>query len=158
MRTAFAAAVGLLALFACSQSPRVNVDPDSGRVDVDVEPTGQRSEGWRATLAPVGGSGVSGTGEAHVQDELTHALVNITGARAGGVHPWHVHEGECDDSSPPIVGPASAYPPLNVGAGGRASAEVNLTGIELNEAKSYIINVHRSPSDLTVIACGPLDD
>ena len=158
MRTAFAAAAALLALLGCSQSPRVNVDPDSGRVDVDVEPAGQEVEEWRATVSPVSGSGVSGTGVAHVRDDLTHAIVNITGASSGGVHPWHVHEGQCSDSNPPIVGPASAYPPLNVGAGGTASAQASLAGIQLNEAKRYIINIHRSPSDLTVIACGALDD
>lgn len=158
MRTAIAAAAALVSLLACSQTPRVNVDPDSGRVDVDMEPTSQEGEGWNATLSPMAGSGVSGTGMAHVRDELTHAMVSITGARSGGVHPWHVHEGRCTDANPPIVGPASAYPPLNVGAGGTARAEASLPGIELNEAKRYIINVHRSPSDLTVIACGDLDD
>lgn len=123
-----------------------------------MEPTGQSGEGWSSTISPVGGSGVSGTGVAHVRDELTHAGVSIRGAQSGSVHPWHVHEGRCSDANPPIVGPASAYPPLNVGAGGTARADANLAGIELNEAKNYIINVHRSPSDLTVIACGALDD
>ena len=44
-------------------------------------------------------------------------------------------------------------------ADGRASAEASLTGIELNEAKRYYVNVHASPTDLaTIIACGPIDD
>lgn len=157
MRTACAAAAALLVVASCSQTPKVETDPESGRVDVDVEAPGQR-ESWSATLAAVGGSGVSGTATATEMDDATHATVSITGARGGGVHPWHIHEGSCGDSNPPIVGPASAYPPLNAGSGGTARAEAHVP-VELNEARRYIVNVHASPTNLgTIIACGALDD
>ncbi|HEX2206798.1 MAG TPA: hypothetical protein VHG93_03895 [Longimicrobium sp.] len=157
MRTACVAAAALFVVANCSQTPKVETDPETGRVDVDVEAPGQR-EAWAATLAPVGGSGVSGTATAMEMDDTTHATVSITGARSGGVHPWHIHEGSCGDARPPIVGPASAYPALNVGSGGTASAQAHVP-VELNEARRYIVNVHASPTDLgTIIACGALDD
>jgi hypothetical protein len=157
MRIAYAAAAALLAVGACSQTPKVETDPGSGRVDVDVERPGQ-AEGWNATLSPVGGSGVSGTATAMDMDDATHATVNIRGATGGGVHPWHIHEGTCGDANAPVVGSPAAYPPLNVGSGGTATAQAHVT-VELNEAKNYIVNVHASPSNMgTIIACGDLND
>jgi Cu/Zn superoxide dismutase len=157
MRITYAISAALLAIAACSQTPKVETDPESGGVDVDVEPPGQ-AETWSATLAAVGGSGVTGTARANDMNDATHATINISGGRSGGVHPWHIHEGRCGDANPPIVGPASAYPPLNVGAGGTATAQAHVP-VELNEAKNYIVNVHASPSNLgTIIACGDLND
>ncbi|HEX6911647.1 MAG TPA: hypothetical protein VF142_14695 [Longimicrobium sp.] len=157
MRIVLAVSVALLAISGCSQTPKVESDPERGAVDVDMEPPGQ-AETWTATLSPVGGSGVSGTARATDMNDATHATISITGARSGGVHPWHIHEGRCGDPNPPIVGPASAYPPLNVGSGGTATAQAHVP-LELNEAKNYIVNVHASPTDLgTIIACGDLDD
>lgn len=157
MRIAYAGAAVLLAIAACSQTPKVETDPETGRVDVDVQPPGQ-AEAWNATLSPVGGSGVSGTATAGDMNDATHATISISGARSGGVHPWHIHEGRCGDASPPVVGPASSYPPLNVGAGGSATAQAHVP-VELNEAKSYIVNVHASPANMaTIVACGALVD
>lgn len=157
MRSAYVAAAALLAVAACSQTAKVETDPETGRVDVDVEAPGA-AESWSATLAPVGGSGVSGTATASDMNDATHATINISGARSGGVHPWHIHEGTCGDASAPVVGPASAYPPLNVGSGGTATAQAHVP-VELNEARRYIVNVHASPSNPgTIISCGPLDD
>ncbi|HYJ78367.1 MAG TPA: CHRD domain-containing protein [Longimicrobiaceae bacterium] len=155
MRIALALAAAALA--ACSQVPKAEVDPDSGRVDVDVERPGQ-AEMWTASLTGVAGSGVTGTAGARVTDDMTHGTVSITGAQTGAAHPWHIHEGRCGDSGP-IVGPATAYPVLRVGGNGRASAEAHLPNVELNEAKSYYVNVHASPANLGVIvSCGALDD
>jgi hypothetical protein len=82
----------------------------------------------------------------------------LTGLPPGGPYPWHVHDGTCETGGP-IVGDATAYAPLMVGADGRAEATARLLGLKLNEAKKYHINVHRSPTDLaTIIACGELDD
>jgi hypothetical protein len=156
MRVAYLAAA-LLAVGACSQTPKVQTDPETGRVDVDVERPGA-AESWSANLAPVGGSGVSGTATARGMEDATHATVSIRAARGGSTHPWHIHEGTCGDANAPVVGPASAYPPLNVGGGGTASAQAHVP-VELNEAKRYIVNVHASPTSMgTIIACGVLDD
>lgn len=150
-------AIAVLAMAGCSRTPKVETDPASGRVDVDVERPNQR-EGWSATLSPVGGSGVSGTASASEMGDATHATITIRGARAGGTHPWHIHEGTCGDANAPVVGPASAYPPLTVGSGGTATAQAHVP-VELNEAKNYIVNVHASPTNLgTIVACGDLDD
>lgn len=156
MRIAYAA-LAAAALFACSQVPKAEVDPSSGNVDVDVEAPGHE-ETWNAALTGVAGSGVTGTANARESGEMTHATVSITGAQTGANHPWHIHEGVCGDGGP-IVGPATAYPVLSVGANGRASAQAHLANIELNEASSYYVNVHASPANLgTIVSCGALDD
>jgi hypothetical protein len=151
-------ACGLLVVVGCARTPRVNVDPETGNVDVDMERAGT-GETWNANLRGMGTMPtLSGTATAHVANDMTHAMVSLNGALAGGSHPWHIHEGMCGDNGP-IVGPADAYPLLRPGSDGRASAQASLTGLQLNEAKNYYVNVHASPSDLgTIIACGPLDD
>jgi len=154
-----AATLALAALVAagCAKTVKVETDPSSGKMDVDVQRPGA-SEGWHATLAPMSGSSVSGTASGTTGHDMTMVTVNVSGARAGSTLPWHIHEGKCTDGSPPIVGPPSAYPPLQVGPGGTATAQVHLS-MDLNEAKSYIINVHASPSNLgTIVSCGDLND
>jgi len=156
MRIACIAAAAL-AIAACSQTPKVETDPRNGRVDVDMERPGQ-PETFNARLSSMGGSGVSGTSTARDMDGATHATISISGARSGGTHPWHIHEGRCGDPNAPIVGTMAAYPPLTVGGGGTATAQAHVP-VELNEAKNYIVNVHASPTNMgTIVACGDLDD
>jgi hypothetical protein len=156
MRIAYIIAAALT-VAACSQTPKVETDPRNGRVDVDVERPGQ-PETFNARLSSMGGSGVSGTATARDMDGATHASVSISGGRSGGTHPWHIHEGRCGDANAPIVGSASAYPPLSVGGGGTATAQAHVS-VELNEAKNYIVNVHASPTNMgTIVACGDLND
>ncbi|HEV2148681.1 MAG TPA: hypothetical protein VGR37_14855 [Longimicrobiaceae bacterium] len=143
------------ALVACT--PRINTDPDTGRVDVDMQPVTQKGEVWTATLASQGGSPVRGTARAVARSGHTVATVALTGARAGAVHPWHIHEGTCG-SGGSIVGAGNAYPPLQVASNGAANAEAHLM-LTLNEARSYHVNVHASPTELgNIVACGELDD
>ncbi len=148
--------ISLAAAAACT--PRIHTDPDTGRVDVDMQPVTQRGEVWNATLAGQGGfAGVSGTSRATVREGHTIATIALSGARSGGVHPWHVHEGKCG-SGGPIVGTMNNYPPLQVGSAGQATAEAHLM-LQLNEAREYHVNVHASPSEMgTIVACGALDD
>jgi len=150
-------AVAALAATACAKTIKVQTDPRTGHVDVDRERPGAM-EGWTGTLSPVGGSGVSGTARGTSGHDMTMVTVMVSGARPGAQLPWHVHEGKCGQGSPPIVGPASAYPMMTVGADGRATAQAHLD-MDLNEAKSYIVNVHASPTNLgTIVACGDFDD
>jgi len=149
-------ALAALVAAGCSQAVKVETDPNNGKVDVDVQRTGE-SESWSGNMSPMNGSSVSGSARGTSGHDMTHVMVNVVGAQSGARLPWHVHEGTCTDASPPIVGAPSAYPPLTVGADGRASGEAHIT-LDLNEAKSYIINVHRSPTDLTVISCGDFND
>lgn len=154
MRAVLLLAAALLA--ACT--PRVNTNPDTGRVDVDMEPVTQGGEVWNATLAGQGAfSAVTGTATATVREGHTIATVTLSGAPAGGTHPWHIHEGTCG-SGGSIVGNAAAYPPLSVASTGQATAEAHLM-LQLNEARSYHVNVHASPAEMgNIVACGNLDD
>ena len=154
MRTATILFVGCLVTSACV---RTRTDPVSGRTDVDVESPTKQGEDWRASLSGQAGyTNVAGTATAKVLDGRTTANVQITGATAGAVHPWHVHEGKCGSGA--IVGDPSAYTPLTVGSDGKASQTANLA-VSLNEAKDYHVNVHASPTDMgTIIACGDLQD
>lgn len=149
-------ALAAMVVGGCARSVKVETDPSNGKVDVDVQRTGE-AESWSGNLSPVNGSSVSGSARGTSGHDMSHVMVNVVGAQAGARLPWHVHEGKCGDASPPIVGAPTAYPPLTVGADGRAAGEAHIT-VDLNEAKSYIINVHRSPTDLTVISCGDFND
>ncbi|HVG46128.1 MAG TPA: hypothetical protein VM890_15405 [Longimicrobium sp.] len=150
-------AIAVLAATACAKTVKVETDPASGRADVDVQRPGA-DQNWRGTLNPIGGSGVSGMARGTSGHNMTHVTVSVSGAQAGARLPWHVHEGQCGQGSPPIVGPASAYPVMTVGADGRATAQAHLN-LDLNEAKSYIVNVHASPTNLgTIVSCGDYND
>lgn len=150
-------AVALLLTTGCATTPKVEVDPSTGRTDVDVQKPGA-PETWSGTLNAVGGSGVTGTASGTTADDMSHVTVNVSGATAGSTLPWHVHDGKCTDAGPPIVGDPAAYPPLVVGADGKATATAHLN-VKLNEAKNYIINVHASPTNLgTIVACGDYND
>jgi hypothetical protein len=138
---------------------RTHRDPATGNADIDVESPLKSGETWKANIAGRGNwTGASGTANVRVEGGNTLATLLLTGLPQGGPYPWHVHDGTCATGGP-IVGDASAYPPLMVGADGRAEANARLVNLKLNEAKKYHVNVHRSPSDLaTIIACGELDD
>ena len=150
-------AVALLITGACSQAVKVETDPSSGKADVDVQKP-NTAEGWKGTLSSVGASGITGTAAGSTANDMTNVTVTVMGLQAGATYPWHVHEGKCADASAPVVGAATAYPPLVAGADGRATAEAHV-GVKLNEAKNYIINVHASPTNLaTIVACGDFND
>lgn len=143
------------ALAACT--PRINTNPETGKVDVDLEPVTQRGEVWNAALAAQGGGTVRGTATATAREGHTVAAISITGGTPGAVHPWHIHEGTCA-SGGPVVGPANAYPPLQVASNGAATADAHLM-LTLNEARDYHVNVHASPSEMgNIISCGALND
>ena len=152
-----ALAAALLLATACAKTLKVESDPSSGKVDVDVQAP-NTAETYSATLTSVGTSGIAGTASGSTASDSTMVTVNVSGASPNATLPWHIHEGKCGDASPPIVGDASAYPPISVGAGGTGSATAHVK-VGLNEAKNYIVNVHASPTDLgTIVACGDFND
>ena len=118
---------------------------------------------WKASLSPVGESTVSG--EATVtsdtpptdttQPATLNASINVKGGKSGDALPWHVHSGTCGTRSAPIVGSASDYAPITVGEGGDGTASAKLT-TPLAPNGQYIVNVHKSKDDLSVISCGAL--
>jgi len=110
---------------------------------------------WSAQLEPKGGSMIKGSAHVETTDSTgASARIGIEGGKEGEQLPWHVHSGTCENSGPPM-GDAVAYKPLIVGSEGRADSEVMLTAA-FSDSGSYVVNVHRSPSDKTVISCGTL--
>ena len=139
---------------------------------------------WTATLGPKGGSGIRGSASVEsaggpapvMQDTMTRdsarkdtttsptepggearASVSVEGARSGGMHIWHVHQGRCSDTPGPVVGDQNAYQPMTADERGRATASATLRGVTLKEGEEYSVSVHSgaSPSD-PVAACGDL--
>jgi hypothetical protein len=110
---------------------------------------------WSAVISPQNGSTVSGTATAtpHAGDTLV-VNIRIKGAKAGDVIPWHVHSGGCD-SSGAVLGDPSRYAPMNVGADQTGQTTARIKAM-LTIGVPYSVNVHRSPSDMAVIACGNL--
>jgi len=152
------AAVLMLLVTSAACHTRVEAVPTQGKVDVDVAAQKKNGEDWSGDLRGTGNYAAV-TGRATGQEKMGTLTVNVSveGLTAGGTYPWHVHEGKCG-SNGPIVGPASAYPPLTAGADGRATATANVQ-VDLNEARDYFVNVHLSPTELgTIVACGDFDD
>ena len=112
---------------------------------------------WRATADPaLGGPGPNAEAIVRGGAEETTVHVDLDGGEIGATHPWHIHRGNCGDASPPIVGAADAYPPIQVGDGGEGDAEATV-GATLDPDGDYILNVHLSPARLdSIVACGEL--
>ena len=110
---------------------------------------------WSAMIRPQNGSTISGTATAvpHDGDSLV-VNIRIKGARAGDLNPWHLHTGGCD-SSGAVLGDPSRYAPMSIGTdqSGEATARVKTL---LTVGVPYSVNVHRSPGDMSVVACGNL--
>lgn len=144
-----------LALGACV---RTATNEATGKVDVDVESPTKKGEDWSAGLKGMGNfASVTGQVKANVLEGRTQASISLTGATAGGQHPWMIHEGTCSMPGQ-AVGMASDYPLISVQNDGRGTASANVMA-RLDEAKDYVVVVHASQSDMTtVVACGDLDD
>ncbi|MGQ0649931.1 MAG: hypothetical protein ACT4P7_20460 [Gemmatimonadaceae bacterium] len=122
--------------------------------------------GWKATLVPTEGSTVSGEATVRPAEKaktdttmrsegMLTADIGVRGARSGEALPWHVHSGSCAAKDAPIVGPASDYPTITIGESGEGKASAHVMG-KLEPSGQYIVNVHRSATDLTVVSCGAL--
>jgi hypothetical protein len=134
-----------------------------GRQPVEINPRSQSIAGrWNGTLSTpaqlagalqIQGQGWMGANEKNADQTL--AGVEISNAAPGGVHPWHVHRGQCG-SDQGIFGPADAYEPLKVEGDGRASATAELP-MALPRTGSFFVNVHASSRNMsTIVACGNL--
>jgi hypothetical protein len=130
---------------------------------VEINPEAQPATNrWNAVLATppelAGAAQVQGTGwmAADPKDNShTRAHVDITNAAPGGVHPWHVHRGECGNDMG-VFGPADAYNVLKVGDDGKAAADGDLS-VPMPTTGQYFINVHASVQNMGAsIACGNL--
>lgn len=128
-----------------------------GQIDPDNSGASTR---WNATLSTpsemTGAVDLHGTASlaSHGEGKST-ATVTISNAGPNGSHPWHVYEGKCGDNGP-VVGSASAYPPLNVNQQGTATAAATLP-LELPTTGTYYVAVNASAANMeTVVACGNL--
>jgi hypothetical protein len=109
---------------------------------------------WRATANPTGNTGPNGEAIVRGGASATTIHVDLDGGEAGATYPWHIHSGNCGDASPPVVGAAEAYPPIQVGSGGEGDAEATID-TTLDPNGDYILNVHLSPARLdSIVACG----
>lgn len=134
-----------------------------GRQPVEINPSTQSvAARWNATLATpselLGALQIRGQAwmAANEKDpDQTRAHVEISNAAPGGVHPWHVHRGQCG-SDQGILGPADAYNPLKVEGDGAAKSTAEIP-VPLPKSGSFFVNVHASANNMrTIVACGNL--
>jgi hypothetical protein len=134
-----------------------------GRQAVEINPSAERiATRWNGTLATppellgvidIRGSAWMGADEKN--RDRTRAHVEIFNAVPGGVHPWHVHRGQCA-SDQGVLGTAGAYKPLKVGNNGRAESEATLP-MPLPRSGDFFVDVHASAKNMgTIVACGNL--
>jgi hypothetical protein len=134
-----------------------------GRQSVEINPNAQTvATRWNAVLATppelggiaqVRGQGWMAPDEKGQDRSLAH--VEISNAVPGGVHPWHVHRGQCG-SDQGIFGPADEYKPLKVDGDGRASSNATLP-VAFPRTGEYFVNVHASAKNMAaIVACGNL--
>jgi hypothetical protein len=109
---------------------------------------------WRATANPTGNTGPNAEAIVRGGASATTIHVDLDGGEPGATYPWHIHSGNCGDASPPVVGAAEAYPPIQVGSGGEGDAEATID-TTLDPDGDYILNVHLSPARLdSIVSCG----
>lgn len=142
-----AAAMGLL-MAACGGGGTATPPDGGARMPGAGDLMGGGVPGARTvTLRPVGGSGISGSAALTDMGGQTMVRLNITGSNE--THPVHIHDGTCEN-----LNPAPRYPLSNV-QGGLSSTIVEASIQELSSGNKAI-NVHRSPTDLSNVACGNL--
>jgi hypothetical protein len=140
-------------LVSCGGNKPVEINPQAESVGVR----------WNGTLSTppelagvedMRGAGWLGGDPKNPNQSLAH--IDVSNAVPGGLHPWHVHKGQCG-SDQGILGPPDAYKPLKIEGDGKASATAELSSVPLPRSGSYFINVHASAKNLkTIVACGNL--
>jgi hypothetical protein len=100
------------------------------------------------------GAGANATARSTAGGATVNVAFREAQGMSGTVRPWHVHFGSCGNDQG-IVGDANAYPPLRPGPDGIARASATIPS--LDPARSYFVNIHKSPSETqTIVACGAL--
>ena len=148
-RHSLALALIVLSLAAC-RGPDVEVSDGDANLNTR----------WHASLASPGSLAgvVQMNGVATMvpdEDGGTGVSLVLENATAGGVHPWQVHQGQCG-ADEGVLGPADAYPPIEVGDDGHASASATLP-LRIPATGRYFVSVQASSANPTlVVACGNL--
>lgn len=85
----------------------------------------------------------------------TQAVLNLSNASPGGLHPWAIHLGQCGRDAG-VFGNSGDYPPLRVSSDGTGLSSATVA-IDTPLSGAYFVSVQASPAnaDLTV-ACGNL--
>lgn len=119
------------------------------------------TERWNATLGTpsslAGAVQIRGTAWMGSQSGAseTQVQIRVSNATPGGIHPWHVHRGQCGNDQG-IWGEAGEYEPMRINDEGNGGASATIGERTPTDGQFYV-NVHASPSNLgTIVACGNL--
>ncbi len=131
---------------------------NANEIKVQDVPVGER---WNASLATP--SGLAGAVQIHGSGYVARdpsgsskAVIHVSNATAGGVHPWSVRIGLCGDPNNPVFGDLSAYPNLKIDKDGTAQGGA-LLSVPFPTGGNYSLEVRASPTNMgTVITCGNL--
>ena len=155
MHRHYVVSLAAIATIAATTSCSVFHKP-ANQIQVQDIPVGER---WNAALATP--SGLQGAVQVHGNGYLARdpngskAVIHISNATPGGVHPWAIRTGLCGAETP-VFGDASAYPNLKVDNDGTAQGGATLS-IPFPTSGDYSLEVRASPTNMgTVIACGNL--
>ncbi|NUO63477.1 MAG: hypothetical protein HOQ34_07905 [Gemmatimonadaceae bacterium] len=151
-------ALALATAAACASRPVETTSTGGVAPSPATSPTADMSgmPHFSATLAPVNGSGISGTAMIHGMNGRQMVELSINGAPASATLPWHVHSGSCADGMTPIVGDPANYTALGTSNDGTARIMADLP-INFVAGQKYHVNVHKSPTEMgTIVACGDI--
>ncbi len=110
---------------------------------------------WTANIESLVFDGHGGSATAWIEGSQTVIRTTLNRGAAGGVHPWHIHEGRCG-SGGGVVGSGSAYAALRPGTDNDATETARLDAV-LSESGQYYVNIHQSSSAMgTIVGCGNL--
>ncbi len=148
----FAGVATIIATGACNPFHK-----PANEIKVQDIPVGER---WNATLStPSGLQGavqVHGTGYLARDPNGSKAVIHISNATPGGVHPWSIRSGLCGNADNPVFGDPSAYPNLKIDKDGTAQTSGVLSA-PFPTSGEYSLEIRASPSNMgTIIACGNL--
>lgn len=148
-RTTLVPVIASLALVTACASSSGGGSPSTSAASASI--SGAES---RHTLSPVGSSTVSGTvAVERTSSSSLRATITLAGAMGGAIYPWHFHSGACGGvGSGAIIGSPASYTAIGTRGDG-TSLLVQTLPFDLPPGPVYV-NVHRSPSDLSVVACG----
>jgi len=146
-----AAVATIVATAACNPFHKT-----ANEIKVQDIPVGER---WNATLAtPSGLQGavqVRGTGYLARDPGGSKAVIHVSNATPGGVHPWSVRVGHCGGENE-VFGDPSAYRNLKIDNDGTAQTSATLSA-PFPTSGDYSLEMRASPTNTgTVIACGNL--
>jgi hypothetical protein len=143
-----------LALAGCNpfhRSPAVEVSA----TDVNLNSRWHGSMASPSTLAGVvqiSGSATMAPGDAA---RTTHVTLDLTNATPGGVHPWGLHRGQCDDDQG-LIGQRSEYQSVEIGNDGRANGSANID-LDTPTTGRYSVRVTASAQNTNrIVACANL--